>query len=171
MSSMASQITSLTIFSSIVYSGADQRKHQSSASLSFERGIHWWPMNSQHKGPVTRKMFPFDYVILCTNGLVKVVHAKVYLMQWLIVYTHICIYVYQILSIICEYLFFLIPWPFNLKMLYVLALHGVFLFQSVGSDSARIYSLLQMDPSPRQLTLFCRRHFMRILVKENFIDP
>ena len=28
------------------------------------RGIHRWPVNSPHKGPVTRKMFPFDYVIM-----------------------------------------------------------------------------------------------------------
>ena len=49
MSLMASQITSLTIVYSTVYSGADQRKHQSSASLAFVRGIH--------RGPVTRKMF------------------------------------------------------------------------------------------------------------------
>ena len=38
-----------------VYSGAYQRKHQSSASLAFMRGIHRWPVNSSHKGPVTRK--------------------------------------------------------------------------------------------------------------------
>ena len=35
MNAMASQITSLTIVYSAVYSGADQRKHQSSASLAF----------------------------------------------------------------------------------------------------------------------------------------
>ena len=64
MSAMASQITSLTIFYSAVYSGADQRKHQSPASLAFVRGIHRWPVNSPHKGPVTRKMFPFDDVII-----------------------------------------------------------------------------------------------------------
>ena len=40
MSAMASQITSLTIVYSTVYSGADQRKQQSSASLTFVRGIH-----------------------------------------------------------------------------------------------------------------------------------
>ena len=28
------------------------------------RGIHRWPVNSPHKGPVTRKMFPFDDVIM-----------------------------------------------------------------------------------------------------------
>ena len=63
MGSMASQITSLTIVHSTVYSGAHQRKHQSSASLAFVRGIHRWPVNSPHKGPVTREMFPFDDVI------------------------------------------------------------------------------------------------------------
>ena len=51
MSMMASQITSLKIVYSTVCSGADQRKHQSSASLASVRGIHWWPFNSLHKGP------------------------------------------------------------------------------------------------------------------------
>ena len=64
MGAMASQITSLTIAYSIVYSGADQRKYQSSASLAFVRGIHRGPVNSPHKMPVTRKMFPFDDVIM-----------------------------------------------------------------------------------------------------------
>ena len=64
MSTIASQITSLTIVYSTVYSGTDQRKHQSSASLAFVRGIHRGPVNSPHKGPVTRKMFPFDDVIM-----------------------------------------------------------------------------------------------------------
>ena len=40
MGAMASQITSLTILYSMVYSGADQRKHRSSASLAFVKGIH-----------------------------------------------------------------------------------------------------------------------------------
>ena len=57
MSTMASQITCLAIVYSSIYSGADQRKHQSSASLAFVRGIHRWPVNSPHKGPVTRKCF------------------------------------------------------------------------------------------------------------------
>ena len=64
MGENASQITSLTIVYSTVYSGADQRKHQSSASLAFVRGIHRRPVNSPHKWPVTRKMFPFDDVIM-----------------------------------------------------------------------------------------------------------
>ena len=53
MCAMASQITSLKIVYSTVYSGADQRKHQISASLAFV-----------HKGPVTREIFPFDDVII-----------------------------------------------------------------------------------------------------------
>ena len=56
MSTMASQIISLMIVYSTVYSGADQRKHQRSASLAF--------VNSPHKRPVTWKMFPFDDVIM-----------------------------------------------------------------------------------------------------------
>ena len=64
MGAMAHQITSLTIVYSTIYSGADQRKHQSSASLAFVRGIHRWQVNSPHKGPVTRKMSPLDDVIM-----------------------------------------------------------------------------------------------------------
>ena len=64
MNTIASQVTSLTIVYSTVYSDADQRKHQSSASLAFVRGIHRGPVNSPHKGPVTRKIFPFDDVIM-----------------------------------------------------------------------------------------------------------
>ena len=64
---IASQITSLAIVYSTVYSDGDQRKHQSSASLAFVRGIHRGPVNSPHKGPVTRKMFPFYDVITDTN--------------------------------------------------------------------------------------------------------
>ena len=64
---MVSQITSLTIVYSTVYSGTDQIQHQSSASLAFVRGIHRWPVNSPHKGSVTRKMFPFGDVIMTTK--------------------------------------------------------------------------------------------------------
>ena len=68
MGPIASQITSLPIVNSIVYSDADQRKHQSSASLAFVRGIHRGPLNSPHKWPVTREMFPFDDVIMLTGN-------------------------------------------------------------------------------------------------------
>ena len=66
MSAIASRITSFTTVYLIVHSRADQRKHQSSASLAFVRGIHRRPVNSPHKGPVTRKMVPFDDVIMIT---------------------------------------------------------------------------------------------------------
>ena len=68
MGAIASQITSLTIVYSTVYSGANQSKHQSSASLAFVRGIHWGSVNSPHKSPVTRKKFPFDDVIMAPTG-------------------------------------------------------------------------------------------------------
>ena len=64
MGAIASQITSLTIVYSTVCSDADQRKHQSSASLAFVWGIHRGPVNSPHKWPVTLKMLPFDDVII-----------------------------------------------------------------------------------------------------------
>ena len=64
MGTVASLITSLSIVYTTVYSDADQSKHQSSASLAFVWGIHRGPVNSPHKWPVTRKMFPFDDVIM-----------------------------------------------------------------------------------------------------------
>ena len=89
MSTIASQITSLTIVYSIAYSGADQKKHQSSASLAFVREIHRWPVISPHKGPVTRKMFPSDdvitgfghtsfmtYSLSCFNAFVTIFNKK-----------------------------------------------------------------------------------------------
>ena len=50
----------------LLWLGADQRKHQSPASLDFVRGIHRWPVNFPHTGSVTPKMFPFDQVVMCT---------------------------------------------------------------------------------------------------------
>ena len=70
MGGIASQITSLEIVYSTVYSGWDQRKHQSSTYLAFVRG----PVNSPHKWTVTRKMFPFDDVIMS-----QILHALGYL--------------------------------------------------------------------------------------------
>ena len=68
MGAMASQITSLKI----VYSTVIQvqiKEHQSSASLAFVRGINRCPVNSPHKWPVTRKMFPFDDVIMAETTM------------------------------------------------------------------------------------------------------
>ena len=64
MGTMTLQITSVSIGYSTVCLGADQRKHQSFASLAFVRGIHRSPVNSPHKGPVMRKMFLFDDLIM-----------------------------------------------------------------------------------------------------------
>ena len=58
--------------------GGDQRKHQSSASLAFVRVIHRLPVNSPYKGPGTRKMFPFDDVIMhCLMAATKYVVCRI----------------------------------------------------------------------------------------------
>ena len=57
MSAMTSQITGVLIVYSTVCSCADQRKHQSSASLAYVRGIHRWSMTSPHIRRITRKCF------------------------------------------------------------------------------------------------------------------
>ena len=64
MGTVVSQNTSLAIVYSTVYSGAAQRKHESSASLAIVREFtrdQWIP---PQKWPVTWKMFPFDDVIM-----------------------------------------------------------------------------------------------------------
>ena len=71
MRAMPPQFTSLTIVYSTAYSGAYQRKHQSSASLAFVRRINGWPVNSPNKGSVTRKSFQlmtssWEYVLCFT---------------------------------------------------------------------------------------------------------
>ena len=77
---IASQITSLTIVYSTVYSDADQSKHLSSASLAFVRVIHRGPVNSPHKWPVTRIMFPFDDVTMINerHGMLLDEKPKIY---------------------------------------------------------------------------------------------
>ena len=83
MDTIASQITSLAIVYPTVYSDADQSKHQSSAPLAFVWGIHRRPVNSPYKWPVTRKMFPFDDVIIFI------------VLVTLIIAISLCAYIYQ----------------------------------------------------------------------------
>ena len=69
------------------------KKYQSSVSLAFVRGIHRWPGNSPHKGPVTQKMFPSDDVIMFFWGIS--VFAKVSLKSvvlYIYIYIYICSY-------------------------------------------------------------------------------
>ena len=73
VSAMVSQITGVSIVCSTVGSGEDQRKRQNSASMAFVRGNRLWPMNSPHKRPVTRKIFPFDEVITNAKKRVHVI--------------------------------------------------------------------------------------------------
>ena len=92
MGAKASQIISLTIVYSTVYSGTDQRKYQSSASLAFVWGNHLRPVNSPHKWPVTRKIFPFDDVIMNIDILwhqhtIKNIAHGPYRHKWYVSYT------------------------------------------------------------------------------------
>ena len=64
MSAMVSQTTGVSIVYSTVCLGADQRKYESSALIAFVSEIHGWPLGSRHEGPVTRKMFSFDDVMM-----------------------------------------------------------------------------------------------------------
>ena len=68
MNTMVSLITSVSSVCPTVWAGTHQRKHQSSASVAFVRGIHWWPVDSPHKGPVTQKMFSCDDTIMWRDG-------------------------------------------------------------------------------------------------------
>ena len=88
MDAIASQITSLTSVYFTVYSDADQRKHQRTASLAFVRGIHRGPVNSPHKWPVTRKMFPFDDVIMPSRPISQAATSYVRYRTLDIVYIH-----------------------------------------------------------------------------------
>ena len=67
MTTMASQITSLTVVYSTVYSDADKKKTSKLRVTGLCVGNSPGAVNSPHKGPVTRKMFPFDDVIMHTR--------------------------------------------------------------------------------------------------------
>ena len=95
MTMLAYQITSLTVVYSIVYSGVNQRKHQSSASLAFVWEIHRGPVNFPHKWPVTRKLLPFDDVIMQTDKTTwhlghKYMCVYIHIYIYIIIYIHIC---------------------------------------------------------------------------------
>ena len=66
---MMSVMTGVRIVYSTPCSGVNQRKPQSSASLTCVKGIHQWLGNSPREGPVTRKMFPFDDVVILVSSL------------------------------------------------------------------------------------------------------
>ena len=82
MSAMVSQITSLTIVYSTVYSATDQISYRSSAPLAFVWGIQRWRVNFPHKWPVTRKMFPFDDVIILSVCFTACYGLKQALHDW-----------------------------------------------------------------------------------------
>ena len=78
MSTMASQITSLTIVYSTVHSGADQRKHRSAALMAFVRGIHRWPVHFPHKRASDAENVSIDDVIIKLTTLLKPIRSTIY---------------------------------------------------------------------------------------------
>ena len=93
MSAMASQITSIIIVYWTISPGAGQRKHQSSATLAFVWGIHRWPVNSPYKWPVTRKIFPFDDIIMVKYKLWS--DSRIYTRTWHFVhFTNASLHIY-----------------------------------------------------------------------------
>ena len=81
MGQKVSQLSSLTIDYSPVYSGANQRKPQNFASLVFVWVIHRWPVNYPHKWPVTRKMFPFDDIMFANHACYALAGKALYRLQ------------------------------------------------------------------------------------------
>ena len=77
MSIMASQITSPTIVYSTVYSGADQRKRQSSASLAFVRGIHRSAQRASNAENVSIWWRHHDFCLLVKYFLIILMHTPV----------------------------------------------------------------------------------------------
>ena len=120
MGATASQITSLTSAYSTVYPGADHRKHQSSASMAFVRGIHRWPVNSPLKGPVTRKMFPFDDVIMfqCARRVSSECHTPA-LFYILLSNGYVCrLYLLHVVILLIRFLVFFLILPCNPRIRY-----------------------------------------------------
>ena len=97
MGAMVSEITSLTIVFWTVYSGADQRKYQSSRVTGLCAGNSPVTGEFPHKRPVMRNIFPFDDVIMWffyTNeclprAIVSLAHShKTDSLTWLIVFKY-----------------------------------------------------------------------------------
>ena len=136
MTMLASQITSLTVVYSIVYSGVNQRKHQSSASLAFVREIHRGPVNFPHKWPVTRKMFPFDDVIMGLNVSTETILCWIIPVPvqfvWHKVIQVICQKLIPGLDVIAYYTenFFLQIWKYLIKMYTFSCILLIFMFLS-----------------------------------------
>ena len=159
MTMLASQITSLTVVYSIVYLGVNQRKHQSSASLAFVWEIHRGPVNFPHKWPVTRKMFPFDDVIMIFFYLYRNCHHPhsewwIWHLQWCCPFSSPKIkgVVYTCDAMACKHFQHNRPFvrriqrssldPPHVKWRYV--------YQSVGNTRAAITQLLALEKGKRR---------------------
>ena len=112
---------------------------QSSASLAFVRGIHRWPVNSPYKWPVTRKMFPFDDVIMSSGIfllLLKTVSSILF--KWCFHYKRvICPLRYQVL-VMCAGLFDSCLTIFETNFIYICRWGSLVDGGPIGSESTRV---------------------------------
>ena len=76
MGGMTSQITSLAIVYSTVYSGADQRKHQSPATLAFVRGIPAQMASNAETASIWWRHHDCGQIIIFTCGLERYTHYQ-----------------------------------------------------------------------------------------------
>ena len=84
MSTTASQATTLGTVCPTVYSDADQRKRQSSASLAFAGRIHRWSVTSPHKGPLTRNVsIWWRHYVLKVLKRMPIIHLDFFYKNWL----------------------------------------------------------------------------------------
>ena len=79
MSVVASQITGTVCSTGCL--GQHRRKHQNLCYWPFVRGIHSWPVNSLHKGPVMMRAFPC-YAIIMVTGAINNIPTSVQIMAW-----------------------------------------------------------------------------------------
>ena len=140
MSAMRLKSPASRLFVQPFFSGADQRKHQSSTPLAFVWGIHRWLLDSPHKGPVTRKMFPFDDVIM--------LHSQYHSCWWLndtMSYSFLFYFTRNLISVIANCLYSTNLW-IKAGMTYYLL--GSKLWNSVTIESQFKYFLSRMFETP-----------------------
>ena len=114
--------------------GADHR-HQSCALLDFVRGIYRWPVNSPHKEPVTRKMFPFDDVIMHREDII--------MLPMVAVFDHysVCMYMAQHLTVLGDCM---ITHLSKFLFLSMISIKNWWPRASIGNDASRVHKNIEL---------------------------
>ena len=118
MSAMASQITSVSIFSQLFVYVQIKENIKARRHWPLCEGIHRWPVDSPHKGPVTRKMFPFDDVIML--GWIHAITIYTWIMNIYLVDGDFCMF-----NIFIHWTCFTSYMSDNISMIYIYSLSSV----------------------------------------------